>query len=93
MWVVAGAANPEKALAFIDYQLRPEVAAREAAYTRYATQNASAFKRLDQKLQADPATYPTAEVIGRLEYGMPLTPEGVERRAELWAELRGQPSR
>lgn len=89
--IAAGAPNPAAAHKFIDYQLRPEVAAREAAFTRYATPNASAFERLDPRIRTDPATYPSKEVMARLEYGMPLTAEGAKRRAALWAEIRGHP--
>lgn len=91
-WAVAAdAANPEAAHQFIDYQLRPEVAAREAAYTRYATPNASAFQQLEARLRNDPATYPSKAVMARLEYGMPPTVEGARRRTALWAELRDEP--
>ncbi len=98
-WAIAAkAANSEAAHKFIDYQLRPEVAAREAAYTHYATPNASAFKQLEAHLRTDPATYPSKAVMARLEYGMPLTADGTRRRAALWAEFRdgsrpGQPAR
>ena len=91
--IAAGAANPETAHNFIDYQLRPTVAAREAGYTRYATPNASAFKQLGAQLRTDPATYPSEQLMARLEYGMPLTAEGARRRAALWAEFRGDARR
>ena len=87
--IAAGAANPEAAHKFIDYQLRPEVAAREAAYTHYATPNASAFNQLDALIRTDPATYPPKEIMARLEYGLPHAADGARRRAVLWAELRG----
>ncbi len=91
-WAIAArTANPEAAHQFIDYQLRPEVAAREATYTRYATPNASAFKQLGLRIRTDPATYPSKDVMARLEYGMPLKAAGAERRAALWAEFREEP--
>ena len=86
--IAAGAANSEAAHNFIDYQLRPEVAAREATFTRYATPNASALERLDPRIRTDPATYPSKAVMARLEYGMPLTADGIRRRTVLWAEIR-----
>jgi spermidine/putrescine transport system substrate-binding protein len=88
-WAIAARAdNPKAAHGFIDYQLRPEVAAREARYTRYATPNASALALLPAEVQTDPTTYPPRSVRDRLEYGMPLSPEGMARRAELWEEFR-----
>jgi spermidine/putrescine-binding protein len=89
--IAAGAANPEAAHKLINYQLRPDVAVREAAYTRYATPNASAFNQLEAHIRTDPATYPSKAVMARLEYGMPLAAEGARRRSAIWAELRDEP--
>ena len=88
-WAIAsGARNVELAHEFINFVLRPEVAAQEARYTRYATGNRSARQLLDESMASDPATYPDKSVLGKLEPGLPLPPEGQRRRDELWAEFR-----
>jgi spermidine/putrescine-binding protein len=69
--------------------LRPEVAAQEARYTRYATGNHSAQALLDEEMRKDPATYPPPELLAKLEYGMPFDSDGENRRAALWMEVRG----
>ncbi len=88
-WAIASnAANPLGAHAFIDFMLRPEVAAGEARYTRYATGNRSALALLEESIQHDPSTYPAQEIIGKLEAGMPLDARGRARRQALWNEIR-----
>ena len=86
--IAAGAPYPEAAHAFLDFVLRPEVAAQEARYTRYATGNRAALAMLDDDIRDDPSTYPPDEVLQKLEAGMPLGAEGNRRRVELWREVR-----
>ena len=88
-WTIAvDAPNPDLAHAFLNYVLRPEVAAQEARYTRYATGNHSAMALLDEEMRNDPSTYPPQELLTKLEPGMPIDAEGQKRRAELWMEIR-----
>jgi len=89
-WAIAAdALNPELAHAFLNFALRPKVAAQEARFTRYATGNHAAFELLDAKMQKDPSTYPPDDVLQKLEPGMPLDAESRQRREELWREIRG----
>jgi len=87
--IAANAPHPEAAHAFLNFVLRPEVAAQEARYTRYATGNRAALALLDESLRGDPSIYPPAEVIAKLEPGMPLDEAGNRRREALWKEVRG----
>ncbi len=88
-WAIAAdAPNPELAHAFLNFVLRPKVAAQEALYTRYATGNRSARDLLDEEMCKDPATYPPAQIIQKLEAGMPLDEAGQKLREELWAEIK-----
>lgn len=88
-WAIAvDAPNPELAHTFLNFVLRPEVAAQEARYTRYATGNRSALALLDDEMQNDSSTYPPEDVLSKLESGMPLDDDGQKRREELWAEVR-----
>ncbi|MGQ0601745.1 MAG: ABC transporter substrate-binding protein [Anaerolineales bacterium] len=89
-WAIAAAApHAEAAHAFLNFVLRPEVAAQEARYTRYATGNRSALALLDERTRRDPSIYPPAEVLEKLEPGLPLEAEGQRRREALWQEIRG----
>jgi spermidine/putrescine transport system substrate-binding protein len=89
-WAIAAEArNPDLAHKFLDFVTRPDVAAQEARYTRYATGNRSALELLDDAMCNDPSTYPPDEVLQKLEAGMPLDDDGRKRREELWREIRG----
>jgi spermidine/putrescine-binding protein len=68
--------------------MRPDVAAQEARYTRYATGNRSAFEMLDDEMCNDASTYPPEAVLRKLEAGMPLDEEGQRLREQLWAEIK-----
>lgn len=88
-WAIAAdAPHMNLAHTFLNFALRPDVAAQEARYTRYATGNQSAFELLDDEMCNDPSTYPPPEVIQKLEAGMPLDEEGQHRRDELWMEVK-----
>lgn len=87
--IAAGAPNSELAHTFLNFVLRPEIAAQEARYTRYATGNRSAFELLDEAVRSDPSTYPPDEILQKLEAGMPLDVDSQTRREKLWREVRG----
>ncbi|MGE5072436.1 MAG: ABC transporter substrate-binding protein [Anaerolineae bacterium] len=88
-WAIAAASeNLTTAHRFINFLLRPDIAAQEARYTRYATANRSAYAVLDSKLRNDPAVYPPQEIIEKLEPGMPLDEATQELRTRIWAEVR-----
>lgn len=87
--IAAGALNADLAHAFLNFVLRPEVAAQEARYTHYATGNRSALELLDDEMRNDPSTYPPDEILQKLESGMPIDEEGQKRREELWREVKG----
>lgn len=87
--IAAGAPNPGLAHAFLNFVMRPQVAAQEAKYTRYATGNRTAFTLLEEEIRNDPSTYPPEEILQKLEAGMPIDEAGQKRREELWRAVRG----
>ena len=89
-WAIAAdAPNPETAHVFLNFVLRPEIAAQEARYTRYATGNRSALALLEEEIRNDRTTYPPPELWTKLEAGMPQDDDGQKRREALWREVRG----
>jgi len=88
-WAIAAdAPNPDLAHTFLNFVLRPDVAAQEARYTRYATGNRSAQALLDEEMRTDPSTYPSQDLLAKLEAGMPIDADGQKRRDELWKEVQ-----
>ncbi|MNC18796.1 Spermidine/putrescine-binding periplasmic protein precursor [compost metagenome] len=61
------AVNVEGAHKFIDFMLRPDVAAKNAEYVGYSTPNVPALKLLPEEISGDTRFYPPAEITDRLE--------------------------
>ena len=88
-WAIAATTpRASAAHAFIDFMLRPEVAAIEAHHTGYATPNREALALLPDEVRSDPSIYPPPAVRARLEPGLPLSPEGHRLRSQVWDEIR-----
>jgi putrescine transport system substrate-binding protein len=64
--VPADAPHPGNAYLFIDYLLRPEVAARNSNFLKYATGDAAAYPLLDAAVKNDPGVYPPPAVLAKL---------------------------
>ncbi|MCG6121710.1 MAG: polyamine ABC transporter substrate-binding protein [Microvirga sp.] len=64
--IPADAPNPDEAHAFIDFMLRPEVAAANTNYVAYASGNLAAKDFVDPEILADPGVYPNDETMARL---------------------------
>ncbi|HEV8017930.1 MAG TPA: polyamine ABC transporter substrate-binding protein [Steroidobacteraceae bacterium] len=64
--IPADAPHPRNAHLFINYLLRPEVAARNSTVIKYANGVAGSVTLLSAELRDDPVVYPPAEVRARL---------------------------
>ena len=60
------AKNVDGALMFIDYMMRPEVAAKNSNYISYANGNLESQKFIDKAILDNPAIYPNKETMDRL---------------------------
>jgi putrescine transport system substrate-binding protein len=60
------AANPEDALAFINYLLKPEVIAKSTNVVTYANPNPASKPFVDPSILNDPTIYPPSEVMNKL---------------------------
>ena len=59
--------NKEGAYAFINFLLRPEIAAQNAKYVGYATPNKDALALLPEDITSDESFYPTEEAMSKME--------------------------
>jgi putrescine transport system substrate-binding protein len=64
--IPAGAGNGEEAHAFIDYLLRPEVAAKNANFLSYANGNLASQPLIDPAILHDRTIYPDPATMARL---------------------------
>jgi len=68
MVVPAGVPHPNAAHAFVDYILNPTVGAMNANFNLYATPNEAAKGTVPADLLDNPAIYPSAETLEKLEF-------------------------
>jgi putrescine transport system substrate-binding protein len=89
LWFIpADAPHPENAHVFLNYLLRPEVAAAISVETRYATPNTAALRLLPPAVRDDPAVYPPDAVRNELYKGVILDPIAERRRSRLWSRVK-----
>ncbi len=88
-WVIpADAKNLENAHLFLDYMMRPEVAANDSNFTWYATANKDAFDLVDPAVTGSPAAYPPAEAVEQM-YTLAVLPPKIERvRTRVWTNFK-----
>jgi len=84
----AGARNRDAAYRWIDYLLRPEVAAAIARATLFPTPNARAVELLDPALRQNPDLYPPPERLARAEWFTEISPQGQSLRDRIWTEIK-----
>lgn len=83
------ARHREAAHRFIDFVMRPEIAARIVNGIHYATANQAAWEKIDEKILTDPAIYPPKEVLDRCELVEDLG-EVTQLYDELWTEIKAE---
>ena len=64
--IPADAPNADAAHKFLNYMLRPEVAAKASNYVQFANANEKALPLVDEEIRNNPNIYPTPEVFSRL---------------------------
>jgi putrescine transport system substrate-binding protein len=72
------AKNVDNALAFINYMMKPEVAAKNSNYISYANGNLESQKYIDKAILDNPAIYPNAEVQAKL-FTVTTNPQDLQR--------------
>ena len=82
------AKHPKNAHLFIDYMLRPEIAARNAGTMHSATSNAAAYALIDPAQFADPNFYPPRELRNRLHANRGHTQAYTRNVNRLWTRFK-----
>ena len=78
----------ETAHRWIDYLLRPPVAASIVQATRTAPANGAAFALLPASLRDDAVLYPAPEILSRGEWFAPQSTASQRLRDRLWTEMK-----
>lgn len=80
--------RPELAHRFLDFLLRPGVAAHLVEAFRASTANAAAIALLPPSLSSLETLFPKPETLARAEWFAPLPPSAQRLRDRLWTELK-----
>ncbi|KKB11070.1 spermidine/putrescine ABC transporter substrate-binding protein [Devosia geojensis] len=86
--IPADAPNVDNAHAFINFMLRPDIAAANTNYVYYASGNGAALELIDDEVKNDPAIYPPAEVAANLYPLNAHTPEYDELLTRSWTRVK-----
>jgi putrescine transport system substrate-binding protein len=86
--IPADAPHPDNAHKFIDFMLRPDIAAANTNYVFYASGNKAALEFIDPAVKEDPAIYPTTEVSAKLFNLKAHTPDYDETLTETWQRIK-----
>jgi putrescine transport system substrate-binding protein len=85
--IPADATHPGNAHLFIDYLLRPEVAARNSDFVNYANANAKATALVNEELRNDPGIYPSPETKARLQPNLSKSAEFTRLLNRAWTRF------
>ncbi|VDC33432.1 extracellular solute-binding protein [Pseudogemmobacter humi] len=77
----------DEALKFLDFLLKPEVAAQNTNYVQYANAVKASGPFIDEDLLKNPALYPPESVMKQLGVVNPVTPQLQRRIDQLWGDL------
>jgi putrescine transport system substrate-binding protein len=88
MAIPADASHVKNAHLFIDFMLRPEIAARNSNFLSYANSNAASWPLVNADVKNNPGVFPTPEVMPKLVPDLPETPEFTRALTRTWTRFR-----
>ena len=88
MAIPADAAHVKNAHIFINYMLRPEVAAKNSNFIAFANSNAASWPMIDPEVKNNPGIFPTAEMMPKLVPDLPETAEFTRTLTRTWTRFR-----
>ncbi|MCC7257277.1 MAG: polyamine ABC transporter substrate-binding protein [Gammaproteobacteria bacterium] len=82
------AAHPLNAHLFIDYLMRPEVAAKNSSFVNFANSNAASYPLVSEDVRNDTSIYPTPEVKAKLVTDLAESPEFTRQLTRTWTRFK-----
>ncbi|MGQ0833389.1 MAG: polyamine ABC transporter substrate-binding protein [Gammaproteobacteria bacterium] len=86
--IPADAKHPKNAHLFIDYLLRPDVAAKNSNFVNYANSNAASYELVKPEVRDDTSIYPTPEVKAKLVPDLAETPQFTRLLTRSWTKFK-----
>ncbi len=88
-WVIPGdAKNVENAHLFLNYMMRPEVAAGDTNFTWYANANKDSFDLVDPAVTGSPAAYPTQDLVQDMYADAAVSSKAERARTRAWTAFK-----
>jgi putrescine transport system substrate-binding protein len=82
------AQHPLNAHLFIDYLMRPDVAARNSGFVNFANGNAASYASLPEEVRNDASIYPSPQVTATLVPDLAETPEFTRQLTRAWTRFK-----
>jgi len=86
--IPADAKRPKNAHLFIDYLMRPEVAAKNSNFVNYANSNAASFPLVSETVRNDRGVYPAPEVKPKLVPDLAESPQFTRLLTRSWTRFK-----
>ena len=88
-WVIpADAKNVEGAHKFLNYMMRPDVAAGDSNYTWYASANKDAVELIDEAVTSSPAAFPPPDSVAKMYTLAPVSKKAERIRTRVWTDVK-----
>lgn len=87
MAIPADAKNLEEAHIFLNYIMRPEVAAKASNYVVYANGNKASEALIDPAITGDPAVFPDEATMAKLFTTTPASPKDQRVITRTWTKI------
>jgi putrescine transport system substrate-binding protein len=88
MAIPADAGHVKNAHLFIEYLLRPEVAAKNSNFISFANSNAASWPLVSPEVKNNPGIFPTPEVMPKLVPDLPESAEFTRTLTRSWTRFR-----
>jgi len=88
MLIPKDAPHPDAAHAFINYIMKPQVAADITNYVAYANANQAATPLVDKEISSDPGIYPPKAVMQKLYMTPENSPSMIRYRVRSWTRVK-----
>ncbi len=82
------AKHVKNAYLFINYMMRPDVAAKNTNFVNFASNNAAALPMIDDSVKSDVSIYPTPEVKAKIVPDLAESPEFTRQLTRSWTRFR-----
>jgi putrescine transport system substrate-binding protein len=88
MAIPADAGHVKNAHHFIEYMMRPEVAAKNTNFLSFANSNAASWPLVDPEVKGNPNIFPTPEMMPKLVPDLPESAEFTRELTRTWTRFR-----